>query len=336
MIASAEIVMPKVFSNHMVLQQSSDVNVWGWAEPGETIQVVGSWDEATVKEGIADELGKWIIALPTPAASEALGSQTLTITGNNVVTFSDVLIGEVWVLSGQSNMSIPLSGWDDTPIEGGPEAIATADDANLRLMVVGEWAAAEEQTDIHSFWDGNVRQWAVCSPTTVKYFSALGYFYGKQMSQLLGDTPIGLLQCAWAGSSCEAWLSSEDLELVANYRGMGPWTPTSSTTDNFTPSVVWNGMLKPIIPYTMKGVLWYQGESNMGRAEELTQLFPQMMKVGGASGGRVSSHSVLLNWLRGRNTGPVSNRNYGKRKLRLFFCLIPEWLRRSIWSMRMN
>ena len=100
MNTSAEIVMPKVFSDHMVLQQSSDVNVWGWAEPGEVIQVVGSWDETMVKEGTADESGKWIVALPTPAASEAVGGQTLTVTGSNVVTFDDVLIGEVWILFG--------------------------------------------------------------------------------------------------------------------------------------------------------------------------------------------------------------------------------------------
>ena len=151
----------------------------------------------------------------------------------------------------------------------------------MRICVSWLWVNGHprrKQSDIHSFWDRNVRQWAVCSPTAVRYFSALGYFYGKQMLELLGDTPIGLLQCAWAGSSCEAWLSAEDLELVTHYRGQGPWTPTSSTSDNFTPSVVWNGMLKPIIPYTMKGVLWYQGESNMGRAEELTQLFPQMIE----------------------------------------------------------
>ena len=273
----ADVSMPSVFADHMVLQQATDANIWGWATPGEQIRVTGSWNENQEVETVADADGNWSVKLETPTAQEAAGPQTLTISAGNVVTFNDVLIGEVWILSGQSNMSIPLTGWDDAPIQGGTEAIAAANYPNLRLMVVGEYSASEEQSDIHPFWDSNLRQWAVCTPTTVRYFSALGYFFGKQMVELMGDTPIGLLQCAWAGSSCEAWLSKEDLAYVENYRGEGPWTSLSSS-DNWTPSVNWNGMLNPIIPYSMKGVLWYQGESNMGRAEELTQLFPQMIE----------------------------------------------------------
>jgi len=261
----------------MVLQQLTDVNVWGWAEPGETIRVVGSWNETLVVEALTDAQGKWSTQLPTPAASDVVGSQTLTVSGRNTLVFEDVLIGEVWVLSGQSNMSIPLVGWDDAPIEGSADAIAAADHASLRLMVVGEYSASTEQDDIHSFWDSRLRQWSVCTPDSVRYFSALGYFFGKELLSRLGDVPVGLVQCAWAGSSCEAWVSPADLEQVAGYRGEGPWNSTSSG-DNQTASVLWNGMLKPILPYSMKGVLWYQGETNMGRAEELTRLFPQMIE----------------------------------------------------------
>jgi len=274
--ANAVVTLPKVFSDHMVLQQSSSVRIWGWAEAEESIQIKCSWLTEPAQT-VADADGNWLVTVETPAAADAMGSQTVSVMGTNTIELNDVLIGEVWVLSGQSNMSIPLTGWSDAPIEGSAEAIATASHPNLRLMVVGEYSASEAQKDIHTFWDAQLRQWSVCTPSSVRYFSALGYFFGKQLLEQLEETPVGLLQCAWAGSSCEAWVSPSDLEMVANYRGKGPWVP-GSTRDNWTASGVWNGMLSPIIPFTMRGVLWYQGESNMGRAEELAQLFPQMIE----------------------------------------------------------
>ncbi|KAF0093035.1 MAG: hypothetical protein E1N59_3225 [Puniceicoccaceae bacterium 5H] len=260
----------------MVLQQQSQVNFWGTASRGETVSVSGSWSAQPVT-ATADTDGNWSLQLSTPAARTDGTAYTVTVSGTNTITYTDVLIGEVWVLSGQSNMQLPLAGWGaETPIEGGPEAIASADYPELRLMVVGEANAATEQADTASYWDAKLRQWAPCSPTSVGNFSAIGYFFGRELQTEL-DVPVGLIQCAWGGSSCEAWTSPEDLQRVANYHGEGPWAPVDST-DNQTPSVLWNGMLSPIVPYSMRGVLWYQGETNMGRAEELSQLFPQMIE----------------------------------------------------------
>lgn len=272
---SATVTQPKIFADHMVLQQSSEVKFWGFAEAGESITVMGSWSEVSV-EDTANEDGKWIVSLTTPKAEPDAISYEVTVSGTNTITYTDVLIGEVWVLSGQSNMQLPLVGWGDAPIAGSAQAIASANYPQLRLMVVGDRSASEPQEDITTFWDSRLRSWAVCTPTTVRNFSALGYFFGKNLSDNL-NIPIGLIQCAWGGSSCEAWASPEDLERVTAYQGKGPWKPLDSS-DNQTPSVVWNGMLKPIIPYSMRGVLWYQGETNMGRAKELSQLFPQMIE----------------------------------------------------------
>ncbi len=263
----------------MVLQQSTTVNVWGFADVGESVIVTGSWDGSTATAQ-ADNDGNWKVTLQTPAASSAATPYTLTVEGNNTIVYSNVVMGEVWVLSGQSNMQLPLDGWPAyspspaAPVEGGPEAIAAADYPNIRIMIVGDQSSATPQTEIANHWSGS--NWKECSPSVVGDFSALGYFFGRDLHQAL-DVPVGLVQDCWGGSSCETWAPPESLNRVKEYYEQGPWVPTDSS-DNQTPSVLWNGMISPILPYTMKGVLWYQGETNMGRMEQLSQLFPEMIR----------------------------------------------------------
>ncbi|EDY80791.1 conserved domain protein [Verrucomicrobiia bacterium DG1235] len=274
---SANVSLPGIFTNNMVLQQDTEVALWGWADPGESVSIAANWSESATTSATADSNGKWTASLVTPPAPSAQTGYTLTFTATNTITLSDVLLGEVWLLGGQSNMALPLSGWSfgdpPAPVSDGAAAIAAANYPNIRLIVVGENSASEPEEDITPHWA--LASWTKCSPSNVGNFSAIGYWFGERLLQDL-SVPIGLIQAPWSGSSCEAWLPAADLERVANYRGQGPFISTGNS-DNQTPSVNYNGMIAPIVPFTIAGALWYQGETNMGRAEELSQLFPQMI-----------------------------------------------------------
>lgn len=269
----AQMTVSSMFTSGMVLQQNTQVSIWGWANAGDTISVSGSWNNQIIKA--ATGLGKkWILKLPTPIAKTDGTSYTVTIKGANTITLKDVLVGEVWLLSGQSNMEMPLEGWTGLPVEGSAHAIAGANYPNIRLMIAGKKPSASPLPNIEKNWiDGT---WTSCTPTSVRPFSALSYFFGKELYTQL-NIPIGLVESCWGGSSCETWASPSALNFVTDYQNKGPWTPLKSD-DNQTPTVLYNGMIAPIIPFTFAGVLWYQGETNVGRAQQLTELFPSMIE----------------------------------------------------------
>jgi len=274
---NADVSLPRVFSDNMVLQQQSQVNIWGSADPGEHIDVTGSWDGTTVSTE-ADASGAWRVQLTTIAGDAQGTPYTLTVEANNTITFSDVVMGEVWLLGGQSNMELPLSGWggnDPAPVEGSDEAIAAANIPNLRLFWVGNANAATPQDTIPTHWTGD-SGWRASTSSIVPNFSALGFFFGREIHEEL-QVPVGLIQDCWGGSSCEAWTPQANLNRVKEYNDQGPWEPNNSN-DNQTPSVLFNAMIHPVIPFTLRGVLWYQGETNMGRMEQLSQLFPEMIQ----------------------------------------------------------
>ncbi|MDP3643879.1 MAG: sialate O-acetylesterase [Bacteroidota bacterium] len=270
---SAQVTVSNMFTNGMVLQQNSDVNLWGWANPGDTIAVTGSWNNKTVKTATA-ATKKWILKLSTPAAKTDGTSYTITIKGANTILLKDVLIGEVWLLSGQSNMEMQLEGWTGAPVEGSAQAIAAANYPHIRLLIAGKKSSALPMANMEKNWTTSA--WTACSPASAKSFSAVGYFFGKELFAQL-KIPIGLVLSAWGGSSCETWANPTSLQLVTDFKNKGPWTPTK-TDDNFTPTVLYNGMIAPVVPFTFAGVLWYQGETNVGRAQQLTELFPAMIE----------------------------------------------------------
>jgi len=276
---AADINLPRLFTNNMVLQQQESVNIWGNASPGETVAVTGSWDNETVST-VADANGDWMVQLQTIAADHEATPYTINFEGNNSLTLSGVVMGEVWLLGGQSNMELPLSGWggnDPAPVEGGSEAIAASDLPNLRLFWVGTANAATPQRTIPNHWaDWNNVGWRASSPSISGNFSALGFFFGREIQETL-NVPVGLIQDCWGGSSCEAWAPPANLNRVKEYNGINTWNPSGSG-DNQTPSVLYNAMIHPVIPFTVRGVLWYQGETNMGRMEQLSQLFPEMIQ----------------------------------------------------------
>lgn len=192
----ADVKLPAIFGDHMVLQQKKTVAVWGWAEPGEKIKVKGDWQwfAASTKAG---KDGKWKVKIRTPKAG---GPHTLTITGNNEIILNDILMGEVWICSGQSNMEwrMNMLGTDR-----GADDIAAADHPQIRLFTVKKTLATDPLEDVEGTWQ-------ICSSQTVENFSAVGYYFGKNLNQAL-DAPIGLISTNWGGTVAEAWTSKDTL-----------------------------------------------------------------------------------------------------------------------------
>ena len=222
--ARANVTLPKVIGSHMVLQRDRPLPIWGWAAPGE--QVTVTLDEATAA-ATADSEGNWKVVLP--AMKRDGKAHHMTVSGKNKIELEDVLIGEVWIGSGQSNMEFNLAG-----STGGKEAIAAATDAQIRLLQVDKVQAPQAANDVHS------PGWKVCSPQTVPGFSAVLYFFGRRLHQDL-DVPVGLINSSWGGSAIEPW-------TVKGASGGG----------------MYNGMIAPVKPFAIRGAIWYQGESNVG------------------------------------------------------------------------
>jgi sialate O-acetylesterase len=267
--ARAEVKLPSIFGSHMVLQRDQRDPVWGWAEPGEPVTVTIGGQTKSVKAG-GD--GAWRVVLdPLPVGAPL----TMTVKGkNSVVTFDDVLVGEVWICSGQSNMQWAVASSKDAELE-----VRTAKYPNIRLITVPNFGTQEPQKDFNG-------KWVTCSPATVPGFSAVGYFFGRQLYETLG-VPIGLINDAWGGSACEAWIKRDILASDPKYAAlMAKWAADEKTqagnaglmAGNFRPGNIYNGVLKPTIGYGIRGAIWYQGESNAGRAYQYRDLFPLMIK----------------------------------------------------------
>lgn len=210
----AEIRLPAIIADNMVLQQRSSDPVWGWAEPGQQITVTGSWDGSSVKTQ-AGENGKWMVSIHTPKAG---GPYTLTIKGDETIVLKNVMIGEVWVCSGQSNMEMPVSGWPGASILNSAKEIAAADYPDIRLFTVKKKVAFAPQENCTG-------SWAECSPQTVQNFSATAYFFGRQLYKKL-KVPIGLIHSSWGGTVAEAWTSNSAL------RKLGDFTQSLNTVDS--------------------------------------------------------------------------------------------------------
>jgi sialate O-acetylesterase len=289
----ADVKVPTIFGAHMVLQRDQKDRVWGWAEPGEEVTVAINGQTKTASAG-SD--GSWQIVLdPMPAG----GPYSMSIKGKNTVTLEDVLVGEVWICSGQSNMQWSVAASNDADLE-----IASAKYPRIRLISVPNFGTQEPQKDFRGAW-------RTCRPDTVAGFSAVGYFFGRELHQIL-DVPIGLIDDSWGGSACEAWIRRDRLAADAKYEPMlkrweyiemntpklkaewdssvkkakaegkqppPPWTnPEEQLRGNARPGNIYNGALKPTIGYGIKGVIWYQGESNAGRAYQYRDLFPLMIQ----------------------------------------------------------
>ena len=325
--AHAEVHPNALFSDHAVLQQNAGVPVWGTADEGEkvTVELDGKSVSTTAKDG------KWLVRLPSRKAG---GPFTLTITGKNTVAINDVLVGEVWVCSGQSNMAFGLGGASTAATEK-----VTANYPQLRMFTVGRAPAALPRAEVTG-------KWVVCTPGSVAGFSAVGYFFGRDIMKATG-VPVGMIHSSWGGTPAETWMSLEGFEkdpafkagaeaakgrmeryadasakypaekadyeaklaawsaaggkayeesaqawtvqvkqataegkpaparpVYAQPKPVAPKSPDGNAGD---PTVLYNGMIAPLIPYAIKGAIWYQGESNNGNSLGYRKLFPDMI-----------------------------------------------------------
>ncbi len=254
------VTLPAIFSDHMVVQQSTAVKLWGWGKPGEKITVTIPWSK-TPLQAVADNQAHWEVVLQTPAAG---GPFEIMIKGYNEVIIHDVLVGEVWLCSGQSNMEwTPGAG-----MIGGEEEIRQASHPNLRFFTVNTRTAHTPQIDLSG-------RWVVCTPETMKEFSAIGYVFGRDLLQALNQ-PVGMINSSWGGTPAEAWMPEEAfdnnrrLTVAAASLEPVPWGPVEIAR-------IYNAMIAPITNYPIAGALWYQGESNVGNGTTYTELLSTLI-----------------------------------------------------------
>ncbi len=274
--ARAKITLPSVVSDNMVLQQNTQVALWGWSDSGKNVSVTTGWDK---KKTVAtpDAYGKWLVKVSTPAGSDK--AYDITIADGEKVVLHNILIGEVWYCSGQSNMEMPVKGYGSQPAEGGTDAILAARPQRpIRICTIKKCSSTtvKEQT---------VGSWQLHTPETVANTSATAYFFADYLQSHI-DVPVGLLISSWGGSSIETWLDQKTIEegfageFDLFYLGQ-PWDKSYGKKDHAWPCLLYNGQVNGLIPYTFKGMLWYQGEANRKRPEQylrLMQAYAKMMR----------------------------------------------------------
>ncbi|MEI8197313.1 MAG: sialate O-acetylesterase [Phycisphaerae bacterium] len=342
-MASANVKMPLLFSDHMMLQRDQSIPVWGWADAGEEVTVQFGSQSA---KATADAAGKWKVTLEPVAANAE--PQALTVTGKNQLNFADVLVGDIWVCSGQSNIEFNLGGAHNAGTE-----VPQAKDLQLRMFKVAMRTSLNPEADVTVY---GKQQWVACNPEYARNFSAVGYFYGRELRRDL-KVPIGLIAAVQGGTRAQVWMSLESIaqnrdadpefkewltkrhQVVAEYpqhptaygpamekyekdvrrwwnevenapafvakkkaweeenkkaleagkpplprpqpsepRPKEPESPDGGRYSSFMVGNLYNGMIAPMMPYAIKGVIWYQGEGNSDKAKQYRFLFPLLIK----------------------------------------------------------
>lgn len=306
-LVRAEVKLPAVIADNMVIQAEKPVTIWGSASPGESVRVTFGANSAS---DVASENGKWKITLPAVKASATPAE--MTVAGSNTLTVKNILVGTVWVCSGQSNMNFRLSG-----AKGAQTEITKATDTSLRFFKVAENTSPDESADVAGAW-------IECSPQSASTFSAVAYFFGRDLRRTTG-MPVGLIQSSMGATPAQAWISDRGLsttpigtfyakkatQTIAEFRQKDmtaaraeyaralaefdaahrkwevdmkanpslpePEEPPSPDLNRRTPTVLFNGMIAPIIPFTIEGVIWYQGESNSNHADQYPALMQSLI-----------------------------------------------------------
>lgn len=335
--ANAEVTLPTVIGNNMVLQQGQKNPIWGWAGKGENVTVTIA-DQS--HSAVADDDGKWVVHLD--AMSVTTQPLSMKVSGSTTIELGNILVGEVWLCSGQSNMQWPVSVSNDADLErlagGYPQ---------IRLISVPQVASQTPSTHFEG-------QWEYCTPDSVNNFSAVGYFFGRQLHTTL-KVPIGLIDNAWGGSAAEAWVPKEILQESGQYAELlsrweqiekdnepkkveaeyqarlakweadaekakqagnpAPSKPRRSRNPlagNQRPANLYWGVLNPVVPFGIKGAIWYQGESNAGRAYQYRHLFPLMIQTWRDAWKQESNEAFPFYWVqladfRGEKTEPADS-----------------------------
>jgi len=251
----AAVRVPSIIGSHMVLQQNSEVKLWGWCNPGEKITIKTTWDTVSYRL-IGEGTAKWSRKIKTPSAG---GPYKIFI---NETILEDVMIGEVWLCSGQSNMERSL-----LPKQFGEEA-PVANNNKIRLFYVSKSTSEYPQENCEG-------SWKVCTPEEIKHFSAVGYFFGKNIQKAL-NVPVGLINSNWGGTAAEVWISKplieNDPQLKANAQKLAP-----SSSWPVIPGYSYNAMIYPLTNFQLSGVIWYQGENNVWTCSTYQQLLTTLI-----------------------------------------------------------
>jgi sialate O-acetylesterase len=296
----ADVKLPNLISNGMVLEQGTKVNIWGAADPGERVTVTFNGEQ---ERDVADGEGHWKVKLGPLTAG---GPFTMAVAGKNTITIHDVLVGEVWVCSGQSNMAMTVS-----QAMNAQDEVARADYPRLRMFTVQMTVAGKPQADVQGAW-------TIASPRTVGDFSAVGYFFARELLKVL-NVPIGMIHSSWGGTPAESWTSRATLEsdpdfksvldngakLLSSYpnvfadfdRRFAQWREQSDRIESegapvpsppsfpydpranpWRPASLFNAMIVPLSRYSIRGAIWYQGESNTVNPVLYRKLFPAMIR----------------------------------------------------------
>lgn len=258
---SANVSLPGIFSNNMVLQRNSEVTIWGWGNPGEKIKLVASWNATDTLTTTTNRHAQWKLTLKTTNTKKPV---SLDIFGYNHVQIKNILLGEVWLASGQSNMEWSASaGIIDDSL-----AIKNASNKNIRFFRVPKRTAKDPQINIEATWQVN-------SPETMQYFSAIAYFFADKLTKEL-DVPVGIIGSYWGGTPAEVWIPGtafeKNLKLTEGAKQLPKekWGPNEAAYS-------YNAMIAPLIPFKIAGVLWYQGESNTANSEYYKNAFSTLI-----------------------------------------------------------
>ena len=269
--------LPAIISDNMVLQQSTDVKLWGWADAGECVSISTSWGDDVVSV-TADADGKWSVYVKTPGC---MTGQSVVLSGSNSedkITVENILIGEVWLASGQSNMEFemkphPVDKWMTGMYEWEKES-TDADYPGIHLFKVEEaWDYVAPREDCEG-------EWVVCSPEVAQTYSAIAFLFARELHKSL-KRPVGVILCAFGGTHAESWTRDEimrdDPVYKRVYEGYSPEKTTPKGYQHKVPAAIWNAMVNPILGYTIKGNIWYQAESNAWRSEDYQHIFVKMV-----------------------------------------------------------
>ena len=264
-VSGVTIKLPSIICSNMVLQRNTSVPLWGEGNPNEKFSIFTSWNEENYPVTIGPD-GNWQVNVQT---GDAGGPYQIEIaTDSSTIILENVLLGEVWLCSGQSNMEMPLKGFGGQPVSEANDEILSANFNGIRLFHVEKNTSTEPISNCTG-------QWKECSPLIVSEFSAVAWFFGKYIHQNL-KVPVGLISSNWGGTSSQAWTSKKKLKQFAGETLDSQYKKRKRK--QYIPSSLFNAMINPLIPYRIKGVIWYQGESNRSEPELYAKIFPALIE----------------------------------------------------------
>jgi sialate O-acetylesterase len=276
----ADVRLPKILGSNMVLQRDSEVTIWGWSDAGEEVRVTCDWLDTAARVD-ADADGKWQVSIKT---GEAGGPHSMTIAGKNSITLEQILFGQVWIGSGQSNMEMPLVAVSGayTSIKDSATEVAEAKYPEIRIFQAGNFSSKEPLDDVESGISmygipPAACKWQACTPATIPTFASTAYFFARELHTKL-NVPIGIIDASWGGTSAETWVPASGLKALGFTAELEQAATLPQKPDQKIPTRLYNGMIHPLRKFTIKGVVWYQGEGNAGRADKYRQLFSTMIR----------------------------------------------------------